>query len=357
MFLSRRECRGWFLAALVLGLAASSTARSAPASFPTTEPVSFVIIGDTGTGKAGQYAVARAIESVCAQRGCQFALGLGDNIYEFGPRSASDPQFEAKFEKPYARLRFPFFMVLGNHDQSGLFPGSGVRPEHGDYEVEYTRRSSKWLMPARYYRFSVPFASPTDWRAQGPQQPVIEFFGLDTNHLAPQNKPVHDWYRPGEPYDLAQRKWLRDSLATSRASWKIVFAHHPHRNNGKHGSAGEFFGLGLAKGRALRQMYQEEVCGKADLLLTGHDHSLQWLMPQPACGARPHFIISGAAADTYSYTPSYDELDPAFYQTYGKLGFFWATATADSMTLAVFTVDPSGAPKCVFEKTLRRPTN
>jgi tartrate-resistant acid phosphatase type 5 len=352
MFLSARVRRGLRFTALVFGFAGvSSSALSTPAHFPTTLPVRFVVVGDTGRGGSGQYAVARAIGTVCAERGCQFAVALGDNIYEFGPTSVSDPQFQEKFERPYARLSFPFFMVLGNHDQSGLIPGSGVHPERGDLEVAYTRRSTKWMLPYRYYRFSVPFASATNFEAQA-AQPVIEFFALDTNHLAPQNMPAHDWYRPGEQYDLAQRRWLHEGLATSRARWKIVFAHHPYLNNGKHGKAGEFFGIGLAKGRALKQMYEQEVCGKADLLLAGHDHSLQWLMSDPACGARPQFLISGAGGATYSYTPSASEKSPAFFQAYGTLGFFWVIGTADSLKIAAFTVDANGVPTRAFEKTL-----
>jgi tartrate-resistant acid phosphatase type 5 len=353
MFLSERGRRAVCSTAFALcALGISSGALSAPSNLPTTVPVRFVIVGDTGTGDAGQYAVAAAMTSVCAERGCQFAVGLGDNIYEYGPRSVVDPQFQEKFEKPYRSLAFPFFMVLGNHDQSGLFPGSGVHPEWGDFEVQYTQRSTKWMMPKRYYRFGVPFASATDFAAQS-AQPIIEFFALDTNHLAPQNVPAHAWYRPGEAYDLTQRKWLREGLSASRANWKIVVGHHPYRNNGKHGGAGEYIGIGLAKGRALKQMYEEEVCGKADLLLTGHDHSLQWLMSEPACGPRPQFVISGAGATTYSYVPP-AAAPGALFQAYGTLGFFWATATADSLTLVAFTVDANGIPTRAFEKTLRK---
>jgi tartrate-resistant acid phosphatase type 5 len=332
---------------------ASSTAASAPSNFPTTTPLRFIIVGDTGTGEPGQYAVASALGAVCAKRGCQFAIALGDNIYKYGASDPKDVQFQDKFEKPYAKLSFPFFMVLGNHDQSGLIPGSGVHPEQGDHEVEYTQLSSKWMLPSRYYKFGVPFASATDFYAQV-AQPVIEFFAIDTNYLAPQDRPTEDWYRPNEAYDQAQRTWLRDGLAASHASWKVVFGHHPDRNNGKHGNAGEFFGLGLAKGEDLKKFYQEEVCGKADLLISGHDHSLQWLAPQASCGARPQFLISGAGADTYSWTPSAKEPNPRYWEAFGTLGFFWAEATADRLTLTAYTVDAKGTPTLAFQKALLR---
>jgi hypothetical protein len=339
---------------LALGtLLGPSPASGAPSNFPTTAPVRFAIVGDTGTGAAGQYAVATAMGTVCARRGCQFAIDLGDNIYEYGATDMNDPQFQEKFEKPYAKLAFPFFLVLGNHDQSGLIPGSGVHPDRGDHEVEYTQLSTKWMMPSRYYRFGVPFASATDFYSRVPK-PVIEFFAIDTNYLAPQDRPPDDWYRPGREYDLTQRKWLRDGLASSRASWNVVFGHHPDRNNGKHGNAGEFFGLGLSKGEDLKKLYDDEVCGKADLLISGHDHSLQWLEPQPSCGVRPHFLISGAGADTYSWTPPAKDLNPAFWEAFGTLGFFWAEATSDALKIAAYTVDAKGTPTLAFEKTLQK---
>jgi hypothetical protein len=329
----------------------AATAIAGPRNLPTTTPVRFLMLGDTGTGERGQYAVAEAMAEVCAKRGCQFAIDVGDNIYEYGPKGVDDPQFQEKFEKPYAQLAFPFFMALGNHDQSGTIPGSGVHPEKGDYEVSYTRQSNKWTMPGRYYRFGVPFASATDFHAQV-DKPVVEFFAIDTNDLAPQNMPQYDWYRPLQKYDTDQRKWLRDSLKASKAAWNIVFGHHPYLNNGKHGNAGQFFGLGLAKGEELKKMYEEEVCGKADFLVVGHDHSLQWLSPNAACGVRPQFIVSGAGAKPEKV--SAPGKNPAVWEAFDTLGFFWAEATPDALTLVAYTVDEKGKATQAFEKTVHK---
>lgn len=79
--------------------------------------VGFLVIGDMGTGTPEQFEVAKAMKEVCAQRGCAFVISTGDNIYEYGVSSVQDPQFQSKFEKPYAELDIPFFLVLGNHDQ------------------------------------------------------------------------------------------------------------------------------------------------------------------------------------------------------------------------------------------------
>src|SRR5262245_15668619 len=160
--------------------AACSTAGAQPTGFPTSEPIRFIAFGDFGTGDPPQFAVAKAMTEVCRQRGCQFAVTVGDNIYEFGVSSPDDPQFLEKFERPYAGLRMPFLMSLGNHDESGIIPGSGVHPERGEHEISYTRYSPRWFMPARHYRFAAPVRNAADYRSNI-AEPVVEFFVLDTN--------------------------------------------------------------------------------------------------------------------------------------------------------------------------------
>ena len=277
------------------------------------------------------------------------------SIYEYGVTSAQDPQFQDKFEKPYTRLRFPFFLALGNHDQSGTIPGSGVHPERGDFEVAYTQQSSKWLMPQRYYHFAFPVKNSADYQSPM-EQPVIEFFVIDTNPLAPQNKPQYDWYRPHKQYDLEQRKWLQKTIAASRAHWKVIVGHHPYRNNGKHSNAGEFAGLGLSLGKELKKMMEEEVCNKVDFVISGHDHSLQWLQPYPQCGTKTQFLISGAGAKSNGPKAK----DPAkrsnvaVWETYNRLGFFWIEATDRRMKIIAFVLNSQGDPMQAFEKEVSR---
>src|SRR5690349_4372030 len=74
--------------------------------------VRFVVLGDGGTGDAAQKKVASAVETVCQQRGCEFALYLGDKIYNNGVASSTDAKFRTNFEQPYAALDFPFYVTL-----------------------------------------------------------------------------------------------------------------------------------------------------------------------------------------------------------------------------------------------------
>jgi hypothetical protein len=211
------------------------------------------------------------VARVCAQRGgCDFAVYLGDNIYEVGATSADDPQFEAKFEQPYCGLEFPFFVVLGNHDYGNVAPLDLPKAEA---QIAYTALSSKWKMPDHNY--SVAFAEG---------QSTLELFVLDTPRLQ---------------FDVdsaVQASWLDTALGASTANWAIALGHHTYVSNGPHGNAGNYEGIivpnPIARGDYLKAFFDGSLCGSVDLYLSGHDHNRQWL--EASCGLE--VLVSGAAA-------------------------------------------------------------
>ena len=135
-------------AGLIAALAITACSDSRPVSNggapspPSDARVRFIAIGDPGTGSEHQFAVGAAMAQVCEARGCEFVVELGDNIYLSGVSSAYDEQFETKFEAPYAGLDVPFFLVLGNHDNS-FGPGEGSRNRRGDFQVDYHYRTDR----------------------------------------------------------------------------------------------------------------------------------------------------------------------------------------------------------------------
>jgi hypothetical protein len=233
-----------------------------------TPVVRFAAMGDTGKGNSGQYQVAAAVQAKCAASGCDFVLLLGDNIYDSGVSSPDDPQFQTKFEQPYANINLPFYVILGNHDYGGN--GAGYEFSKGPYEVEYSSRSTKWRMPATYYRF---------------REQHVEFFALDTNS---------QMYNRADDQRADVPRWI----AASTATWKIALGHHPYLSNGTHGNAGEYDGvpfIPIANGAGVKDFFEAVVCGKVDLYLCGHDHSRQWLTP--TCNGT-ELVVSGAGAST-----------------------------------------------------------
>ena len=293
---------------------ASQAASSLPPGIIQSNSVRFVAIGDAGTGGTDQKNVGRMVEQVCAARGCDFALYLGDNIYESGIRGDYDLQLESKFEIPYRNLKFPFYAALGNHDNS-ISGGEGAQNAVGDFEVEYTyrrdRMSDKWRMPARYFTI---------------RRGDAQIFALDTNAVLTAGAGTSD------PGSVKQLTWLQNELAASTARWKLTFGHHPYISNGQHGDAGMYDGA-PGNGSNLKLFMEQSFCNKADVYLCGHDHDLQWLKPITSCGGT-QFIVSGAGGKRRELA------DPARnavnFQRGDTFGFFWIEINGDTLHAVVY---------------------
>ncbi|MFC9894164.1 metallophosphoesterase [Nocardia sp. NPDC127579] len=299
-----------------------------------------LVTGDAGTGTRTQWAVADAAREFHRREPFTMALGLGDNIYESGPNGVHDVQFAEKFENPNAGLDFPWAMVLGNHDNSSVFPGDGGWLLRGNAEVEYHAVSPRWWMPSRYYSIR-----PT---------PVVEFFILDLNPLASYIPPLlSEYWSVDGTFMNEQRAWLDRALAESTATWKIVCTHHPYLSNGNHGNAGRYEGLSIEpiNGVHVQRFFEEHVAGKAQLILSGHDHDLQVLDPTPASkGTRQ--LVSGAAAKTSGHEAATGP-NAALFENHHQLGFMVLDLSAEAIDLRVVTVDPAtGAGTEAFRRRL-----
>ncbi|GAA2391166.1 MULTISPECIES: metallophosphoesterase [Gordonia] len=327
--------------------ALGSTARgagtaSAASRFPLPSKASslhVLVTGDAGTGEKPQYAVTAAARRIHATTPFDLALGLGDNIYETGPKGPDDHQFTTKFEKPNAGLDFPWLMTLGNHDNTAVFPGDGGWLLRGDAEVAYHRRSRRWYMPARYY--SVPLG-------------VADVFVLDMNPLAAYIPPfLSPEWEPGGHYMTRQAAWLDRALRTSTAPWKIVCTHHPYANNGPHGPAGDFDGLPAPlNGVEMKRFIEKHVAGRAHFLFSGHDHSQQVLENVSGLkGTRQ--IVSGAAAKSVNGRSA--GRFRAKYENYRDRGFMTLAIDSTSVVLTAHEVAANASgPTEAFTTTYRR---
>jgi len=337
------------LAALATVIAAANVSAMSKTPEPAPQPVEapgkvvrFIALGDAGTGKDGQYKVADAIEAVCVERGCDFAIGLGDNIYESGVDSTDDQQWLDKFETPYRNVNFPFYMALGNHDNSH-FGGEGLDNFKGEHQVDYTfkenKPSNKWQMPARYYRFTAPLND---------QQPLVDFFALDSNPIASTISDFnHEYWQL--PYRKKQADWVNTELQKTSAPWKIAFAHHPYMSNGRHGNAG-LYDYVPGHGLPYRDFIKNNICDRFDVMIAGHDHDLQWLRPVQTCGKTFH-MVSGAAGKTREF--SNPDRNKAYWQADETLGFFYIEIEGDEFRGTAYTVDSeTGAHTAAYQQTI-----
>jgi hypothetical protein len=256
-----------------------------------------VAFGDAGKGNQGQLDVANAVAAKCAQDGCDFIQLLGDNIYDSGVDSVTDPQWQTKFEQPYANVNYDFWVVLGNHDYGG--GGTGNEFSKGQNEIDYTQVSSKWKLPASYYEHTLQ---------------DVDFFALDTNMAmylmaGTQTSDVNTW------------------ITQSTKTWRIAFGHHPYLSNGPHGNAGSYEGLPfvpIVNGQGVKDILEASVCGKADVYISGHDHSRQWL--SGTCNGT-ELIVSGGGASTTDLEGS----NPAHFESDAE-GFLYVVIQGNTLT-------------------------
>lgn len=319
------------LATSVFAYVGSSTNDAPPLAGPDDNATRLIVLGDTGTGEAGQYRVKDAFLQVCAQRGCDAAIITGDLIYDTGAASVDDPQFDSKFELPYADVPFPFYLTLGNHDNSdSMDDGMGTDAGKGNVQVAYHYKagtSGKWQLPARYYS-----ARSGD----------VELFSLDTNTMMSYGI-VRNGVDPlataqaQDPAMLAQAEWLENALRTSDARWKIAFGHHPLYSNGEHGNAGAYESQGTplptTLGLGVKNFLETHVCTSADMYLAGHDHDLQWIQERPGCEGT-ELLISGAGAKSRELQDR--GRNPVHFQRGGTLGFWWIELRDDGYSAAVY---------------------
>src|SRR5580700_8912217 len=128
---SRRNFLQWLLGLfpVVTGLFSQFKLRGASASpeipivaNPENAQFSFLIFGDWGRGgEFHQRDVAIQMGVAAAARHCRFIVSVGDNFYEKGVQTATDPQWKSSFEAVYTApsLGVPWYVILGNHDYKG----------------------------------------------------------------------------------------------------------------------------------------------------------------------------------------------------------------------------------------------
>jgi tartrate-resistant acid phosphatase type 5 len=258
--------------------------QTPPALFsvkPSGQPIRVLAFGDFGDGNEPQKRVAAAMLRYHQQHRFDFGITLGDNFYPTGMASPTDPRWPTWWSALYDPLQIPFYATLGNHDWN--------QPNSPAAEILFSHHSPSWRMPAAYYTFEA-----------GP----VQFFALDTDIISE-----------------AQLLWLRTALDQSRATWKVVYGHHPIYSAGQHEDNEEKIGQLLP---VLR--------GRADLYLAGHDHDMQHLKPEGGL----HFFVAGTGGKLRTIEPGPRSLFAA-----SAHGFAVLEADAQALTVTFVKEDLS----------------
>ncbi len=236
----------------------------------TKKDFNFLIVGDWGrNGAFHQQDVSNQMNNYSAEYNAKFIVSTGDNIYDDGVKGVDDKLWKTSFEDIYSgtALQKDWFVTLGNHDYRGL----------AQAEVDYTKVSKRWKLPARYYAIIRPITG----------RDSALFIFIDTSPF------VHKYHEESGHYGdinaqdtTAQLRWIDSTLKTSNARWKIVFGHHPVYSAGtKHGGTPELMS-------SLKPILDKN---KVEFFFCGHDHDLQHLKPTASA---VDYIISGAGSET-----------------------------------------------------------
>jgi tartrate-resistant acid phosphatase type 5 len=257
---------------------------------PARSAVTFVAFGDMGDGSVAQTQVAHAMYSVCQREGCDFVLGLGDNIYPHSVHSVHDPAFQAKFEQPYARFQgLDFWMILGNHDWKQLLLGAQA-------QVDYTLHSDRWRLPAVHY--AIPFLPP--W---------LHLYGVDTSLLE-------------AGVGVLQLPAAQTALC-GQPGWRLLFGHYPTRSTGAEQHGSSWF---------VRDTLEQLIrtC-HIQVYFAGHEHHQAHL----DMGFYQEIIEGAGGAELAPVRAG------APQQRFGQAthGFAWVRVTAERLTIRLYDVE------------------
>jgi tartrate-resistant acid phosphatase type 5 len=243
-----------------------------------TAPVktlNFIAMGDWGrNGEYNQKEVAIQMGITARLADVSFILATGDNFYPSGVASTQDYSWIASFENIYTAhsLQTDWYVALGNHDYKGNVQA----------EIDYSKISRRWHMPARYY--AKKFAIGKDTTQQ------VLLVCLDTSPFISQyySSPDHREEIKGQD-TAAQKKWLESVLSdpSPNIKWKIVAGHHPLYTGGNRMESPDADELN----KTLKPIFDKY---KVDAYICGHEHNLQYMKPEGAT----HYFVSGAGSET-----------------------------------------------------------
>ena len=241
----------------------------------THKPTRVWVIGDAGTGSAGQTAVRDAYYNYTGTRHTDLWLQLGDNAYSTG----TDAEYQSRMFNVYSALlrKSVTWPTRGNHESAT--DGSGV---------------------VVYYNI---FSLPTSAQAGGVASGTEAYYSFDYGNI---HFICLDSMGTSRSSTGAMANWLRNDLANNTRPWTIAFWHHPPYTKGSHNSDTE---------TQLIEMRQNLLPiiegGGVDLVLSGHSHSYERSRfidehygSSTTFSAATHVVQSGSGQGAGAYTKS-----------------------------------------------------
>lgn len=272
----------------------------------------FFVIGDWGrNGMCCQRDVAAEMENVAAHWNPSFVVAVGDNFYHRGIEKFDAEQVDDSWRQvylhPYPTMsKLVWKSIPGNHDHLGNIHA----------QIELARKEKRWHMPATHY-----FEQLAGGR--------ILFAFLDTTPMYYTRSQL-TVFRGNVTKRAAiteQINALEKQLKASKATWNIVFGHHPLFSSGDH-VIGEAINHKMMRDRLLKLFADNRVAA----YFCGHEHTLEHSVSNNV-----HFFVSGAGS---KISPIFDHIPENVFSA-GRQGFMAVSIQASSLN--VKAVDMTGA--------------
>lgn len=241
---------------------ASGQARKSP-----SQPVRFVLFGDSSQDTPGQRAIA--YQTSLAKP--DFVFIAGDIVYSSGRISEYRDKYFPVYNADAAATdtgaplirSIPFIAAPGNHD---TVLGNFQRfPDALAYFLYWDQPLNG--PPGSHRLQGNEDAQPAFLAAAGARYPVMANFSFD---YGPAHWTVLDSNTYVDWSDPKLRDWLRrDLAAAASAKWRFVAFHHPGFNSSHTHFTDQWM-------RALSPIFEE---GKVDIVFAGHVHNYQRSFP------------------------------------------------------------------------------
>jgi len=260
------------------------------------------VLSDWGfSGSSNQRKVANEMSLTSKLVGLNFILTCGDNFQLAGVDSVNDPLWKINYEDVYndSSLLVPWYPALGNHDCMG----------NPDAQVEYSKTSKYWKMPARYYSFVEKVDSKDS----------VRFIVLDTQGLIQEYQSLTD---KNDYETIAQYRWLKEILSAAKEKWIIVTGHHPVF------SASIYHGDTNEMKEIIKPLFDQY---KVDFYICGHDHDFEHAREM---GEYTDYIVTGTGGD-----PRYIGSNKRTIYSLSTLGFTYLSISGNYVKLNFITAD------------------
>lgn len=234
--------------------------------------ISFMVIGDSGSGSAEQY----LIRDVLLEGGMDLFLHSGDTVYP----AVVDESIQLRFFDIYEDIltNTAFYPTMGNHDLSPTIIDERLFYLPDVFQAQFALPDIPREDKGSYYSFDYGAMHVT----------VVDSTQITLIMDDPFAPPV---------FDIPQLKWIEDDLRESDRPWKVVLFHHPPYSGGAHGGH-----LGLRN--MLVPIFERN---NVDLVINGHEHHYQ----------RSHPILKEVAYDGWQGSSVYSPTGPIYVITGG----------------------------------------